>query len=444
MRRLFVLGAIVSAGLLSMTLSAYQQPAAAPKVVEVEKLKDNLYMLKGGGGNTAVFVGTDGVTVVDTKNPGWGQPILDKIKTVTDKPVDAHHQHAHARRSRQRQRRVPGDGRHRRAGEHQGEHGGDAAGHRAGGAAAGRRRIFKQNNGRGMPKRTFKDKMTIGKGADQIDLYYFGRGHTNGDAWVVFPALRVMHAGDIFTRATCRSSTRTTAAAASRSPTRSPRRRRLKNVDTIINGHSPTTTTHGRPEDAGRVHRRLRRSSCRTAKKAGKTVDDVANAWKTPARYTGYAAPQAARVKSDAQVIWDDQSRPDYHSPGRGSRNFHSWGVGSMHARSAIASAAAVVTAVLACSTPTFTQGAAPQPPRSGPPAGQGRGGGGVAFGPPTSKTPYDDYTGFTKIFDGKTFTNWIRRDGRVVHSGRHAPRRHDQDAGAASHSLRRARRGDA
>ena len=29
-------------------------------------------------------------------------------------------------------------------------------------------------------------------------LYYFGRGHTNGDAWVVFPALRVMHAGDIF------------------------------------------------------------------------------------------------------------------------------------------------------------------------------------------------------------------------------------------------------
>ena len=40
--------------------------------------------------------------------------------------------------------------------------------------------------------------MTIGKGNDRIDLYYFGRGHTNGDAWTVFPALRVMHAGDIF------------------------------------------------------------------------------------------------------------------------------------------------------------------------------------------------------------------------------------------------------
>ena len=47
-----------------------------------------------------------------------------------------------------------------------------------------------------MPKRTFKDKLTLGKGADQIDLYYFGRAHTGGDAFVVFPALRVMHVGD--------------------------------------------------------------------------------------------------------------------------------------------------------------------------------------------------------------------------------------------------------
>ena len=45
--------------------------------------------------------------------------------------------------------------------------------------------IFKENGGRGMPKRTFKDKMTLGKGNERIDCY-FGRGHTNGDAFVVF------------------------------------------------------------------------------------------------------------------------------------------------------------------------------------------------------------------------------------------------------------------
>ena len=40
-----------------------------------------------GGGNTAVFIGANGVVVVDTKNPGWGQPILQKIKELTPKPV---------------------------------------------------------------------------------------------------------------------------------------------------------------------------------------------------------------------------------------------------------------------------------------------------------------------------------------------------------------------
>src|SRR6476660_6104715 len=33
--------------------------------------------------------------------------------------------------------------------------------------------------------------------------------------------------------------------------------------------------------------------------------------------------------------------------------------------------------------------------------------GGGGGFGAPTTPTQYDDYTGFTKIWDGQTFTNW-------------------------------------
>ena len=28
-----------------------------------------------------------GAVVIDTKNPGWGQPIIDAVKTITDKPV---------------------------------------------------------------------------------------------------------------------------------------------------------------------------------------------------------------------------------------------------------------------------------------------------------------------------------------------------------------------
>src|SRR6188768_3882371 len=93
MKRVIVLAALLVVGALSLAVAASQQPAgnaaaqAAPKVVAVEKLRDNLFMLTGGGGNTAVFVGASGVVVVDTKNPGWGQPILDKIKELTPKPV---------------------------------------------------------------------------------------------------------------------------------------------------------------------------------------------------------------------------------------------------------------------------------------------------------------------------------------------------------------------
>jgi hypothetical protein len=62
---------------MSRAVAGYQQPAAggappadAPRAVEVEKLKDNLFVLKGGGGRTAV-IQANGVTVVDTKLPAW-------------------------------------------------------------------------------------------------------------------------------------------------------------------------------------------------------------------------------------------------------------------------------------------------------------------------------------------------------------------------------------
>src|SRR5881397_1440093 len=81
MKRIAVLNLVLGFGLASIVF------AQAPRIIEVEKLKDNLFLLKGGGGNTTVFVTRMGVVVVDAKNPGWGQPILDKIKELTNKPI---------------------------------------------------------------------------------------------------------------------------------------------------------------------------------------------------------------------------------------------------------------------------------------------------------------------------------------------------------------------
>ena len=79
MKRMIVLVALLSTGALSIAVAASQQQPQAgrggqpARVVEVEKVKDNFYVLRGGGGNSSVFVQANGVTVVDTKNPGWGQ-----------------------------------------------------------------------------------------------------------------------------------------------------------------------------------------------------------------------------------------------------------------------------------------------------------------------------------------------------------------------------------
>ena len=54
MRRMIVLGLLVVAG--AVTISATQAPQQEPNVAEIEKVRDNLFMIKGGGGNTAAFV----------------------------------------------------------------------------------------------------------------------------------------------------------------------------------------------------------------------------------------------------------------------------------------------------------------------------------------------------------------------------------------------------
>ena len=147
--------------------------------------------------------------------------------------------------------------------------------------------------------------MTIGKGADQIDLYYFGAAHTGGDAFVVFTALRIMHAGDAFHTRDLPIMDKNNGGSGVAFPATLTKAAAVPNVDTIINGHNPTTTT---PADMKTQSAFLAEfvKFVQDAKKAGKTVDDVVKTWATPAKYANYAKPNPDRVRADAQVIWDE------------------------------------------------------------------------------------------------------------------------------------------
>ena len=96
MRRGIVLGLLLVLGTLTLWAAGFQNPPAggggrgrgAAPPLRMDKVKDNLYVIVGAGaGNTGVFITEAGVVVVDTKTPGNGQAILDKIKSVTPKPV---------------------------------------------------------------------------------------------------------------------------------------------------------------------------------------------------------------------------------------------------------------------------------------------------------------------------------------------------------------------
>ncbi len=278
MTRGIVLGALLVIGGLVAVKAQPPQPAEGPKIVTADKLKDNLYVLKGenGGGNTAVFIMANGVTVVDTKNPGWGQPILDKIKELTPKPVtmiiNTHTHGDHVSGNVEFPATV------------------DVVVQENTKANMEKLDIFKQNNARGMAKRTFKDKMTIGSGADQIDLYYFGPGHTNGDAWVVFPALRTVHIGDLFASKGLPLVDGNNGGSVLHYPeTVMKGYNGIKNVDTVINGHSATTSTWADVKEFANFTQDFL-TWAEGALKSGKPPEQAAAEWKVPEKYQGYSS----------------------------------------------------------------------------------------------------------------------------------------------------------
>jgi glyoxylase-like metal-dependent hydrolase (beta-lactamase superfamily II) len=164
--------------------------------------------------------------------------------------------------------------------------------------------IFKQNNGRGMPKRTFKDRMTIGSGKDRFELYYFGRGHTNGDAWIVFPDLRVVHAGDIFSGKNLPLLDYNNGGTGGEiGDSLAKAHAGIKNVDTIITGHSTQMTWADLAEYAQFNKDFL--SNVATGKKAGKSADEITSSWKLPEKYKGYTVADA-RLKTNVAAVYNE------------------------------------------------------------------------------------------------------------------------------------------
>jgi glyoxylase-like metal-dependent hydrolase (beta-lactamase superfamily II) len=168
---------LVAAGAAGLWIAWSQQQPRPP--LTIEKVSANLWVIVGNGGNVAVMPTSDGVVVVDDKFAQDAPEIIAKVKSVSDKPI-----------------------RYVLNTHHHGDHTGGNEAMLASGAEIILTRNARINmvNGKqpGLPRLTFTDEQQLFAGGREVLAKYVGRGHTNGDAVIYFPAERVLHTGDLF------------------------------------------------------------------------------------------------------------------------------------------------------------------------------------------------------------------------------------------------------
>ncbi len=284
--------ALIAFGALAANVSA-QPSQEVSKAVGVEKLADDLFVLTGGGANAVVFITELGVVLVDTKDAGWGEPMLDAIKTLTSKPVTtiinthAHPDHVGSndsfplsveivaqRTTRLNMDRLPG---------------------------------FKGVKVHFLPKLMFTELLTLGSGRDRIDVYHHGAGHTGGDAWVVFPARGVMHAGDMIVPKQPPIIDLENGGSGLAYPDTLARAiTATKSVDVIVPGHGRVVRMKEMEEYA--AFTRDFRDAVVSGYNQGLGVSEVAAEWRTPGRYEGYTA-DPARVRANVEAMFGELGR---------------------------------------------------------------------------------------------------------------------------------------
>jgi glyoxylase-like metal-dependent hydrolase (beta-lactamase superfamily II) len=290
MKRLAVLLGLLAAGAVSILFAQQQPQQRPPATLEIQKVKDNLYVITGGGGNTAAFITEKGVVLVDTKNPGMGPGILEKVKSVTPNPVTMIiNTHTH--------------------GDHVGSNSAftgmvEFVAHENCKASMEKMPAFQSDEGKKfLPGKTYKDKLSLLKGKEKIDLYHFGRGHTGGDTFVVFPALKVMHSGDMFAFSKGLPIIDINNGGSGLEYPKSLMKAAagIKGVDNVIPGHS-AVSSWAEFKEYGEFLRDFV-GAVEQAKKDGKTVDQAVTDLKLPEKYKDY---NLSRAKGAITAIYNE------------------------------------------------------------------------------------------------------------------------------------------
>lgn len=186
-----MLAGLVLALTTSLTLA---QPAQDFSNVEVvaNPLADGLYYLTGQGGNIGVSVGADGVFLIDDQFAPLTEKIIAAVRGISDQPIrfvfNTHHH-----------------GDHTGGNSNLGQTGAVIVAHDnvrtnlAKGFNAGDLTVaLTAEQHVGLPVITFADSVDFHLNGHDIHAFHVAPAHTNGDSFVVFENLNIIHTGDVF------------------------------------------------------------------------------------------------------------------------------------------------------------------------------------------------------------------------------------------------------
>jgi cyclase len=181
MRKSSILRLCVAALLLGGVWVAYTQ-APQPAKLTTNKINDHLYVIHNDvvPGNTTALITNEGVLLVDDKFEIDHDGIMAELKKITSQPVKyVVNTHFHA--------------------DHTGGNAKMQAMNVQVVASENARDAMVENKQPGLPNMVFQRHAHVYLGGKNVEMYYFGRSHTDGDIVVLFPEDRVLAAGDMFT-----------------------------------------------------------------------------------------------------------------------------------------------------------------------------------------------------------------------------------------------------
>ena len=162
--------------------------------IQVSKVRGNVYMLKGAGGNIGFSAGQDGIVLVDDQFAPLADRIKAALREITDKPlrfvINTHYHFDHIDGNASFQQEAPVIAHHnvrKRL-----ESGGSP------GNLGSVKQELKPAATEALPILTFSQDVTLHLNGEEIRVLHYPRGHTDGDSMIFFPQSNVVHMGDDF------------------------------------------------------------------------------------------------------------------------------------------------------------------------------------------------------------------------------------------------------